>query len=593
MKVTMEKVLTVQHLDIALIERTHNVPILNDVCFHLNKGEIHALVGESGSGKSMTANAIMQLLPKSMQCSTRTQIFLEEETNIAALPAVLMRQLRGKRIAMIFQEPMSALNPVMTIDAQIREALRPQVATEQFNSDETILALLASVGLSDEDYCSYYPHQLSGGMRQRVMIAIALAGSPEVLIADEPTTALDTITQKQILDLLLNLARTRKLAVLLISHDLKLIQHYATFISLMYYGELIEQALVRDFLTKPLHPYAIQLLETEPTWQKRHWYLPVIPGQVPAAGQVNEGCCFAARCRYAKPECQTVKPSWYHATKIHTVKCHLYPQYVSSITDNGSMPQAIEMPSLSNMTLLQVSNLNKTFATQVLFAIDLVVKQGECFALVGGSGSGKTTLAKIIAGLEKSDTGTISFNQQDLSLLSRQQRAQAIQLIFQDPFQSLNPKMTIFEIINEGLQFIKLTAIARKNSVIACLQEVGLSAAALDKFPHQFSGGQRQRIAIARALAMQPRILICDEPTSALDISIQAQILNLLKDLQVKHGLTILLITHNFSVVSYMADTVAVLQQGRIVEQGSTDNVLHHSQNEYTNQLIAASFLAM
>lgn len=541
MKQDMEQILSVQNLDIALISKKQPKILVNNAQLNLYKGKVHTLVGESGSGKSMTANAIMQILPSNMAYSQRSQIKLQD-TELLDLPEVAMRKIRGNKISMVFQEPMSALNPVMTIGKQIMEvftahSLKANTVTTVrdkalFKTDKTAarsetLALLKSVGLS-RAFFSYYPHQLSGGMRQRVVIAMALAGKPDIIIADEPTTALDAITQKQILDLLVDLTRQHQVALLLITHDLKLIQHYADTVSLMYQGEIVETADAQTFFDNPSHEYGKKLLNIYKSMEQQ---------------SVNIG---------------------------------------------------------SENVILSVENINKSFIEktpygkrkiQVVENASFNIKQGECFALVGGSGSGKTTLAKIIAGLTNANDGQVLMNDISISRLRAKEKAQNIQLIFQDPFNSLNPKLTIYETMKEALQFQKLSKNEKYELITKILDEVGLTQDMLSRFPHEFSGGQRQRIAIARALIVKPKLLICDEPTSALDVSVQAQILTLLKDLQKRYQISILLITHNFSVVSFMAQRVAVMQEGKIVELADISTILQNPQHTYTQKLLEASQL--
>lgn len=522
----MKKILVVQNLDIALVSKEQPKVLVNDLQMIVRQGEVHALVGESGSGKSITANAIMQILPRNMAYSKRSNIKLED-TSLLNLSEIKMRHIRGNKISMVFQEPMSALNSVMMVGKQIMEVLTTHKITDKKSAKLRVISLLDSVGLSSDCF-QYYPHQLSGGMRQRVIIAIAIAANPDVIIADEPTTALDAITEKQILDLLVSLSRKHQVALLLITHDLRLIQQYADTVSLMYQGKLVEQADAKTFFENPTHEYGRKLLDIYNNMKQQ-------------------------------------------AKVIH-----------------------------SEQIILSVNNVSKQFTEQasnkknIVHAVDganFQIRQGECFALVGGSGSGKTTLAKMIAGLTYPSTGEILLNDVSLSKLKSQDKAKDIQLIFQDPFNSLNPKLTILETIKEALQFEAISDAEKRTKIIKTLKEVGLTEDMLLRFPHEFSGGQRQRIAIARAVIVRPKLLICDEPTSALDVSVQAQILMLLKDLQQRYNVTILLITHNFSVVAYMAQQVAVMQSGKIIEKTDSSTILNNPQHQYTQKLLKAAQL--
>lgn len=590
-------VLSVKDLSVGKVQKNTILALLHHISFHLEAGHVHALVGESGSGKSMIANTIMGLLPEDILSKKESHIYLENTIDLLNLPEIEMRKYRGRKISMIFQEPMSALNPVMKIAEQIREILVLHKVASNSELKETMLNLLREVGL-DEKHLQYYPHQLSGGMRQRVVIAMALAATPDIIIADEPTTAVDAITQKQILDLLVNLTRKNKASLLFITHDIKLVSIYADAVSLIYYGEIVEIGAAKSFLAHPLHPYAIQLLASEPSYEKRDTFLPVIAGHFPPIGTNLPGCIFAPRCHFAESICYTKVPDTYYQQN-RQVKCHLYAEKGKILSLEGEQKSFVPAASSSgNMPLLIVKNVclfytkwDKQKKLAALENITFHIQAGECFALIGCSGSGKTTLARAITGLQRLDSGKIFFQEFDLTKAPFYKKARLVQLIFQDPFNSLNPKLTVQEILSESFQFQSIPREKKIEHMIMLLEKVGLSADILNRFSHEFSGGQRQRIAIARAIAMKPLLLICDEPTSALDISVQAQILNLLKRLQKEYKLTILLITHNFSVVSYLADRAAVMQKGKIIEMNDVEKILKTPQMPYTRQLIEAAYL--
>jgi peptide/nickel transport system ATP-binding protein len=605
---------------------TGKLPVraVDGLSFKLNRGETFALLGESGCGKSMTALSIMRLLPDAGEILTGS-INLNGR-DLLQLPESAMRQVRGKQISMIFQEPMLSLNPVMTIAEQIAEVLSQHFRLDKPAAQKRILQLLDQVGIPDAKQRMHeYPFQFSGGMKQRAMIAIALAGEPELLIADEPTTALDVTIQAQVLDLMREIQRQNRMAILLITHDLGVVSEMAQHIAVMYAGEIVELSPRENFFNHPAHPYAQQLFASLPGKQKRNQELAVISGAVPPLTQAFSGCRFSDRCDYAMPRCHDTIPQWQHISPVHTVRCHLYDPSSAQI-NMTRMPEAIPTPATPAAQrqkaepLLQVSGLKVHFPIRKGFfkrivgqvravdGVSLHISAGKTLALVGESGCGKTTVGKSILQLIQPTAGSVRYNQQELVGLERQRlrplRSQ-LQFVFQDPYSSLNPRMRIIEIIQEGMSALNVateitagtsresaasttTAFPHEATVDALLQCVGLPKETKWRYPHEFSGGQRQRIAIARALAVNPRLLICDEPTSALDVSVQAQILNLLKSLQNDLGLAYLFITHNISVVEYLADEIAVMYLGRIVEQGLTDEVISKPRHPYTQALLSA-----
>ena len=581
---------------------------VDDVSLTINKGETFALLGESGCGKSMTALSILRLLPQPHGQITGGHVSLEG-TDLTALPEVEMRQVRGRRIAMIFQEPMTSLNPVLTVGDQIGEMLRQHRQMKGSRARDRVLELLDAVGIPDiKRRYTEYPHQLSGGMKQRVMIAIALAGEPDLLIADEPTTALDVTIQAQVLELLQQLQRDTHMAILLITHDLGIVAGMADRVAIMYAGQLVEEASRNRFFADARHPYSQRLFESLPNVDKRDHVLKTIPGFVPVLDRDFTGCRFAERCEQAWDTCRTQAPAWSTGTDHHPVRCHLEDRNINpparTVKDEALLPQ-VAAATGTGTSLLKVRDLKVHFPIHKgvfkrvvgqVYAVDgvsLDIPEGHTQALVGESGCGKTTVGKGILQLIRPTAGSVQFDNTELTQLKGErlrQRRSDFQFIFQDPYSSMNPRMRVGDIVEEGMiaQGIGKTRLERRNRVDELFAQVGLSPEHAHRYPHEFSGGQRQRICIARTLAVNPRLIICDEPTSALDISVQAQILNLLKQLQNELGLSYLFITHNLSVVSYLADRVAVMYLGRIVEEGPVASVLEKPLHPYTRALLSA-----
>jgi peptide/nickel transport system ATP-binding protein len=590
------------------------VRAVDDISFDIAKGETFALLGESGCGKSMTSLSIMRLVPKPAGNIVAGSVRLNGQ-DLLTLPEPAMRNVRGGRIAMIFQEPMTSLNPVLTVGEQIRESVTRHKGLNSKAAKERALDLLNSVGIPDpQQRYSEFPHQLSGGMKQRVMIAIALAGDPELLIADEPTTALDVTIQAQVLELLQQLQEQTGMSILLITHDLGVVSDRVDRVAVMYAGQIVEMAERQQFFSAPKHPYTQKLFESIPTMGKRGERLAVIRGSVPSLAREFHECRFSPRCDYAWDTCEQVVPRW---TRLdgRGVRCHLWdskyqqtrPEVAKKrvFEQEGVVGGQINEPLESAGELLRVNNLKVYFPVHKgLFnrvvgevkAVDGVTMQidpGKTLALVGESGCGKTTVAKGVLQLLEPTGGEVNFRNLSLTKLNRQEmrpHRRDMQVIFQDPFSSMNPRMKIRNIIAEGMiaQNIGDSEKARDARVDELLTQVGLSPEVKHRYPHEFSGGQRQRICIARALAVDPKLIICDEPTSALDVSVQAQILNLLKGLQDQLGLAFLFITHNISVVEYLAHEVAVMYLGRIVEQGTVEDVLRNPLHPYTRALLSA-----
>ena len=604
--------LRVESLRTSLTSAAGVVRAVDDVSFEVAAGETFALLGESGCGKSMTALSLMRLLPDAGSIVGGRVVLGGRD--LMALSESEMREVRGRELAMVFQEPATSLNPVLTVGEQIVEVLERHTSLQGAVARRRALELVDAVGIPDPARrLDEYPFQLSGGMKQRVMIAMALAGDPALLIADEPTTALDVTIQAQVLELLGQLQRSRGMGMLLITHDLGIVSQLAQRVGVMYAGELVEVAQRTAFFDSPKHPYSTKLFAALPRPARRGGALETIPGSVPPMTTVFTGCRFADRCPSAWARCRDEVPAWHAAGEGHDVRCHLYDStapadaanaHAAAIApldaaDGGSPPPYPATP------LLEVADLKvhfpirqgvfKRVAGQVkaVDGVSLRLTLGRTLALVGESGCGKTTAGKAILQLLRPTGGCVRFGGEELTALPparlRALRAE-MQIVFQDPYGSLDPRMRVGDIIEEGMAALGTTSdrAARERQIDAMLARVGLAADMRGRYPHEFSGGQRQRIAIARALAVEPRLLVCDEPTSALDVSVQAQILNLLKELQASLGLAYQLINHNIAVVEYLAHEVAVMYLGRIVERGTVAEILRDPRHPYTEALLSA-----
>jgi peptide/nickel transport system ATP-binding protein len=589
------------------------VRAVEGLSFSIEAGETFALLGESGSGKSITALSIMRLLPDAGRVVSG--VVRMDGIDLLTLPETAMRGVRGRRMAMIFQEPGTSLNPVMTIGAQIVEVLERHTPLRGDAAQGRALELLESVGIPDSRRrLDEYPFQMSGGMKQRAMIAVALACRPALLIADEPTTALDVTIQAQVLELLKVLQRETRMSVLLITHDLGVVAQMAHRVAVMYAGEIVELAPAAAFFARPAHPYSQKLLQAVPDVAGRNRTLAVIPGTVPSLSAEFVGCRFASRCDFAWSRCREEAPAAIEIGAGHAVRCHLYDVRSQRSAISGQEKPLTELgPSTADAaeqsgassSLLAVKDLRVYFPirkgifqrvvaqVKAVDGVSLEIHSHRTLALVGESGCGKTTVGKGILQLVPVTGGSVVFENVDLGSLTAgalRPLRKDFQVVFQDPYSSLNPRMRVVEIVEEGMTALRVDADprARQQRVDELLVQVGLSPDMKYRYPHEFSGGQRQRLAIARALAVEPKLLICDEPTSALDVSVQAQILNLLKDLQQRLGLAYLFITHNISVVQFLAHEVAVMYLGRIVEQGSVEEVLGAPRHPYTRALLSA-----
>jgi peptide/nickel transport system ATP-binding protein len=580
------------------------VRAVDGVDFEIRRGETFAIVGESGCGKTMTALTLMRLLPETGRIASGAVELAG--TELLGLPEAAMRTVRGRRIAMIFQEPATSLNPVLTVGTQIREVLERHTDLRGRQIGERVHSLLDSVGVPDAARrAEEYPFQLSGGLKQRAMIAMALAAGPDLLIADEPTTALDVTIQAQVLELLRELQRKNGMAILLITHDLGIVAQMAHRVAVMYAGQMVEIADRDRFFSSPQHPYSRKLFEALPGSGKRGAELAVIKGQVPPLTAEFRRCRFTERCDFAFDRCSAEAPGWTRIAPEHEVRCHLREKERAGAAHSAEAGSAAVSSAMGQAaTLLSVRDLKVHFPirkglfkhtvgyVKAVDGVSLEIGAGRTLGLVGESGCGKTTVGKAILQLIRPQ-GQVEFGGVELTRLrgaALRERRRDFQIIFQDPYASLNPRMRVADILSEGMASlgIEANAAARAKRVAEILDQVGLARDSVERYPHEFSGGQRQRIAIARALAVRPKLIVCDEPTSALDVSVQAQILNLLKSLQRELGLSYLFITHNIAVVEYLAHEVAVMYLGRIVERGTVEEVLRSPKHPYTQALLAA-----
>ncbi|MFC1883524.1 dipeptide ABC transporter ATP-binding protein [Thermodesulfobacteriota bacterium] len=607
-KASSSELLSVQDLKTFFDTEDGVVRAVDGVNFKINKGETFALVGESGCGKSVTALSIMRLVPSANARFAGGTISLDKK-DLMTLSEKEMRTIRGKKISMIFQDPMTSLNPVHTVEQQVGEVLAQHLSLTSEEATSQALELLDAVGIPDpKQQIKSYPHQLSGGMKQRVMIAIALAGKPDLLIADEPTTALDVTVQEQILSLLREIQQKMGMSILLITHDIGVVAKMSDRVAVMYAGHIIESASSTSFFKNPKHPYSIKLFASIPNRMKRDRPLEIIKGTVPSLNTEFKECRFSNRCNFATEVCFKKIPKVISIASDHDVRCVLFDdRYQHAMRDTPSSQTSVDkkaVPSPSGSQLLEINNLKTHFPVQKGFfkrtigymkavdGVSLTINKGNTLALVGESGCGKTTIGKSILQLISPTDGEILFNGIDLAQLdskSLRSSRSHFQIIFQDSFSAMNPRMTINDIIAEGMtSLLSLPAKAREARVGQLLRTVGLEPEHKDRYPHEFSGGQRQRICIARALAVDPELIVCDEPTSSLDVSIQAQILNLLKTLQQNLGLSYLFITHDLSVVEYLSHHVAVMYLGHILEFAPTEVLFDNPLHPYTKALLSA-----
>jgi peptide/nickel transport system ATP-binding protein len=602
------------------------IQAVGDVDLHLESGETLGVVGESGCGKSMTGLSIMHLLPPGGQIVSGS-IKLDDR-ELVGLPEDELCKIRGNEIAMIFQDPLTSLDPTKTIGYQVAEPVTQHLGASKKEARERAVEVLSLVGLPHPaERLDDYPHQLSGGLRQRVMIAMALSCEPKILIADEPTTALDVTIQAQILDLLDDLKARLGMSMILITHDMGVIAGHADRVNVMYAGRVVETTGTTELFSHMRHPYAQALLASIPKLsQDRTRRLLSIPGIPPDLGHPPPGCRFAARCRLATQQCRDEEPALIGPTPAHTFACWhpvdgpLTGTEINSVVDarGGPQPAAkpasalgisladrdLPGPAAQDGPLLQIDSLVKEFpvtsgllqrktgSVKAVSGVSFEVNRGETFGLVGESGCGKTTIGRMAVALERPMGGSVRLNGIDVSSMKGKRLRtlrRDLQLMFQDPYSSLDPRMRVGAILREPLAIQAIGSRKEQAERVGELMaEVGLPRKALERYPHEFSGGQRQRIGLARALTLNPQLIVADEPVSALDVSIRAQVLNLMKALQGSHGLTYIVISHDLAVVKYMADRIGVMYLGKLVEIGSGEDIYQRFAHPYTAGLLAA-----
>jgi peptide/nickel transport system ATP-binding protein len=602
---TTSPLLAVEDLHVHFETTRGIVRAVEGLSFNVGQGEIVAIVGESGSGKSVSALAIMRLLPPLTGRVPRGRVVFDGR-DLLTLSDEQMREIRGRDISMIFQEPMTSLNPLLTVGLQIMEPLIIHLKMSEEEARARAVELLKLVGIPDaEGRLNQYPHQFSGGMRQRVMIAIGLACNPKLIIADEPTTALDVTIQAQILELMKDLSRRLNIALILITHNLGVVARYADRVIVMYAARMVEQGVADAVFHRPRHPYTLGLLRSVPRLDRpRGSRLETIEGLVPNLAQALSGCRFAPRCPFRMSICDEEPPLFTADTGALT-RCHRHAEIAQGkLTWTASDPGTQEIKLSRDRPLLAVRHLTKHFPVRARLGgkrgvvravedVSFTIYPGETLGLVGESGCGKTTVGRLILRLEQPTSGEIEFAGVDLVRASPAQLQairRKIQVIFQDPYSSLNPRMTVGQIVGEPLHVYKLVPHGKVPERIAeLLGQVGLRPELAARYPHQLSGGQRQRVGIARALAMEPQFIVCDEAVSALDVSIQGQIINLLEDLQRRLGLSYLFIAHDLAVVRHISMRVVVMYFGRIMEIGDRDALYREPLHPYTKVLLDAA----
>ncbi|WP_051231204.1 ABC transporter ATP-binding protein [Kaistia adipata] len=600
----VDPVLSVRGLKVDFGGEGRSVPVVRGVDFDVYPNELLCIVGESGSGKSVTSLAVTGLLSETARMSGSVRLCGVDV--IGAAPETL-RQMRGRDVGFIFQDPTTTLNPVLTVGRQITEGEVAHGRLKKADAHARAAELLREVDVADpEGRAGQYPHQFSGGMRQRAVIAMAMAGQPKLIIADEPTTALDVTVQAQVLAVLARRQAELGSAVILITHDLGVVAEVADRVAVMYGGRIVETAPVAEIFANPRHPYTRALLRSQPRIDTSDARLDPIPGQPPTPGALTKGCSFQPRCAVGRdrPLCMTEEPGLRPVGDGRLSACH-YPDELGPDTVPAAPRAVAEAASATAEPLLIVDGLKVHFPVKTgvlrrttgwvkaVDGVSLSVNPGETVSLVGESGCGKTTTGRAIMGLIKATGGSIRFagrSVRDLDGAAMRKARREMQYVFQDPYASLNPVLSVEDIVAEPLKIHGIyDEMGGARRIAELFDMVGLSRSMLGRFPSEFSGGQKQRIGIARALALQPKLLILDEPVAALDVSIQAQVINLLQDLQAELGLAYLFIAHNLSVVRHVSDRVAVMYLGRIVEESSRDGLYGLPVHPYTQSLLSAA----
>ncbi len=581
-----------QIVDLRLdVEATGN-DIVDQVTISIAKGKVLALVGESGSGKTTVGLAVLGHTRRgvSIHCG---QVFCGD-TEILSLDESAKRKARGHLVSYVPQDPSSSLNPALRIGLQLREVLE---AHNFGNSSEVrksrIREMMEEVLLpTDDDFLRRYPHQLSGGQQQRVGLAMAFACRPSVIVLDEPTTGLDVSTQAHVLATIRQMTSKHGVAALYITHDLAVVADIADEVAVLYAGRVVEQGVVKDIFTNPAHPYTRHLVAAAPDIASKKEVIG-LSGRAPSPGKRPVGCAFALRCEIASAECREAFPVEVAVDAAHSARCVKVGQVAPFSFKSKDASKDASNVRAQGSPVLEIKGVDAGYSgVMVVHDVSLTIRKGECLALVGESGSGKTTVSRAIGGLHREWTGTIMFNNIELQKIARQRspgHRQGIQYVFQNPYGSLNPRRTVGDSISRPLAIIGIDKSKSNRAVLDVLEKVNLPGSYANKYPDQLSGGERQRVAIARALVSNPEVLVCDEVTSALDVLVQAAIVDLLSDLRKSLGLAMLFVTHNLPLVRSIADEVAVMSEGRIVEFGPAESVIGDPQQPYTKSLITAT----